>query len=116
MPAIIVAASVLAFLALIAVWANRQALNTENWTETSSELLENQMLLKTTALSILTIFLATSFGPLQRVLDTVELNVEQWAICIVVAASIILVAEVKKLLKIRTSETPVPVAASAGAA
>lgn len=41
MPAIIVAASVLAFLALIAVWANRQALNTENWTETSSELLEN---------------------------------------------------------------------------
>jgi hypothetical protein len=40
-PAIIVAASVLAFLALIAVWANRQALNTENWTETSSELLEN---------------------------------------------------------------------------
>src|SRR6187397_2219062 len=55
----------------------------------SSELLENQMLLKTTALSILTIFLATAFGPLQRVLDTVELSVDQWAICIVVGASII---------------------------
>ena len=32
------------------------------------------MLVKTTALSILTIFLATAFGPLQRVLDTVELT------------------------------------------
>ncbi len=32
---------------------------------------------------MLTIFLATTFGPLQRVLDTVELSVEQWAICIV---------------------------------
>ena len=40
----------------------------------SSELIENQMLVKTTALSILTIFLASAFGPLQRVLDTVELD------------------------------------------
>ena len=40
----------------------------------SSELLENPMLLKTSALSLLTIFLATTFGPLQRVLDTVELD------------------------------------------
>ena len=32
----------------------------------SSELLDNPMLLKTTGLSILTIFLATEFGPLQR--------------------------------------------------
>ena len=31
----------LAFFAIFAVWANRQALNTENWTETSSRLLEN---------------------------------------------------------------------------
>jgi hypothetical protein len=34
-------ASLLAFLAIFAIWANRQLLNTENWTETSSELLEN---------------------------------------------------------------------------
>ena len=39
--AILVAATVLAFFAIFAVWANRQALNTENWTDTSSELLEN---------------------------------------------------------------------------
>ena len=45
------------------------------------------ILLKTSALSLLTIFLATTFGPLQRVLDTVELSVDQWAICIVAAAA-----------------------------
>jgi hypothetical protein len=33
--------SVLALLAIFAVWANRQLLDTDNWTETSSELLEN---------------------------------------------------------------------------
>jgi Ca2+-transporting ATPase len=82
----------------------------------SSELIENQMLVKTTALSILTIFLATAFGPLQRVLDTVELDVNQWAVCIAVGALIIVVAEVKKLLKIQTSEIPTLVAASAEAA
>src|SRR4051812_786895 len=82
----------------------------------SSELIENQMLVKTTALSILTIFLASAFGPLQRVLDTVELDVNQWAVCIAVGALIIVVAEVKKLLKIQTSEIPTLVAASAEAA
>ena len=33
--------SVLALLAIFALWANRQLLDTDNWTETSSELLEN---------------------------------------------------------------------------
>lgn len=40
--ALIFVASLLAFLALPAVWLDRQALNTDNWTETSSELLENE--------------------------------------------------------------------------
>jgi hypothetical protein len=34
-------ASLLSLLAIFAVWANRQLLNTDNWTETSSELIEN---------------------------------------------------------------------------
>src|SRR5215217_783144 len=33
--------SVLALLAIFALWANRQLLDTDNWAETSSELLEN---------------------------------------------------------------------------
>jgi Ca2+-transporting ATPase len=67
----------------------------------SSELFENPALLKATGASLLTIFLATTFGPLQRLLDTVELTVDQWAICIVVAASIIVVAEIRKFLRRR---------------
>jgi hypothetical protein len=39
--ALIVLASLLSFLATFALWANRQVLNTDNWTETSSELIEN---------------------------------------------------------------------------
>jgi Short C-terminal domain len=39
--ALIVVATVLGLLAIFAIWANRQLLNTDNWTETSSELLEN---------------------------------------------------------------------------
>jgi Ca2+-transporting ATPase len=65
----------------------------------SSELLENRMLLRTTGVSILTIFLATAFGPLQRILDTIELSWEQWAVCIVVAASIIVIEEGRKLIR-----------------
>jgi hypothetical protein len=34
-------ASLLAFLAIFAIWANRQLLSTDNWTQTSSRLLEN---------------------------------------------------------------------------
>jgi hypothetical protein len=37
-----VVASLLAFLAIFAVWANRQLLNTDNWTDSSSKLLENE--------------------------------------------------------------------------
>ena len=81
----------------------------EDRTIFSSELLDNPMLLKTSALSLLTIFLATTFGPLQRVLDTVELTVDQWAICAVVAASIVVIAEARKFLRRRN-----PSAAAAG--
>jgi P-type Ca2+ transporter type 2C len=69
----------------------------------SSELLDNPMLLKTSALSLLTIFLATTFGPLQRVLDTVELTIEQWALCALVAASIIVIAEARKVVRRRAA-------------
>ena len=37
-------ASIIAFAAILAVWANRQVLNTDNWTNTSTELLENRQI------------------------------------------------------------------------
>jgi len=39
--ALIVVASLLAFLATFALWANRQLLDTDNWTDTSTRLLED---------------------------------------------------------------------------
>ena len=40
--ALVVLASIVAFAAILAVWANRQILNTDNWTNTSTQLLENR--------------------------------------------------------------------------
>ena len=40
--ALVTVATILAFFACFAVWANRQALNTDHWTSTSSKLLENK--------------------------------------------------------------------------
>jgi hypothetical protein len=42
--ALVVLASVLAFAAILAVWANRQVLNTDNWTRTSTQLLEDRVI------------------------------------------------------------------------
>jgi P-type Ca2+ transporter type 2C len=88
----------------------------EERTVFSSTLLENPTLVKTTLLSIATIVFGTELGILQRILGTVSLTLDQWGICLIIAASIIVVAEVKKLLKIRTVELPVVVAAEAGPA
>src|SRR5215211_5107194 len=41
---LVVLASILAFLAIHSLWANRQLLNTENWTATSSKLLEKPVI------------------------------------------------------------------------
>src|SRR4051794_4003736 len=37
---LVVLASIVAFLSILALWVNRQLLNTDNWTKTSTELLE----------------------------------------------------------------------------
>ena len=55
-------------------------------------------------MSVLTIILATELGFLQRILGTASLSPDQWAICLVVALSLIVVEEVRKLLKISTAE------------
>jgi hypothetical protein len=40
--ALVVLASIIAFLAVFSIWAKRQALETDNWVETSTELLEDE--------------------------------------------------------------------------
>ena len=90
------------------------ALETSNAQRTlfSSELIENPVLLRMAGLSVLTIFLATSFGPLQRLLETIDLTVEQWAVCIAGAATIIVIEEVRKFISRRRSAGPAPAVAA----
>ena len=72
----------------------------EDRTIFSSELLENPTLLKASALSALTVFLATTFGPLQRILDTTELSSSNGRSASS-RARIIVVAEVRKIFRRR---------------
>jgi len=46
----------------------------------------------------LAIVLTTVFGPLQRLLDTAGLNLQEWLICVGVSLSIVVVAELRKAL------------------
>jgi Ca2+-transporting ATPase len=81
----------------------------------SGSILKNGPLIKATGLSVLTIFLAVNLDFLQKFLGTTGLTPDQWAICIVVPLSLVVVEEVRKLLKIRTSE-PAPAAVVAAPA
>ena len=91
------------------------ALETANASRTlfSSELIENPVLLRMAGLSVLTIFLATSFGPLQRLLETTDLTVEQWAVCIAGAATVLVIEEVRKFITRRRSPAAAPAVAAA---
>jgi P-type Ca2+ transporter type 2C len=73
----------------------------------SGSILSNRPLLMGTGLSVLTIILATELGFLQRMLGTTSLSADQWAVCIVVPLSLIVVEEIRKLLRARTGERPV---------
>jgi Ca2+-transporting ATPase len=46
----------------------------------------------------LAIVLTTAFAPLQRLLDTAALNLQEWLICVGVALSVLIVSELRKLL------------------
>ncbi|HEV8403036.1 MAG TPA: HAD-IC family P-type ATPase [Candidatus Limnocylindrales bacterium] len=78
----------------------------------SGSILGNRPLLIGTGLSILTIILATELPFLQRILTTASMSIDQWAVCIVVPLSLVVVEEARKLLKIRTGDEPVAVAAA----
>ena len=54
-----------------------------------------------TGVSILTLILATVFGPLQAFLKTTSLDGRQWLICTGVALTIVVVAEIRKVARRR---------------
>jgi Ca2+-transporting ATPase len=72
----------------------------------SAETLANPTLLKAAAGAFIATVAATELGLLNRILDTVNLTVDQWLLCALVSLLTLAVAEIKKLLRIRTSEAP----------
>jgi Ca2+-transporting ATPase len=52
-----------------------------------------------TLTSLLTLILSTVFGPLQNLLDMTNLDIRQWLACAGVAASIIVVSEIRKAIR-----------------
>ena len=73
-----------------------------------------------TVVSVLTLILSTVLGPLQKFLATTSLDVQQWLICTGVALSIIVVSEIRKVIRRRKAagaapagqEAPAPAAAA----
>jgi P-type Ca2+ transporter type 2C len=87
----------------------------------SAETLANPTLLKAGGLAVIATVAASEIGLLNRILETVNLSTEQWVICLVLSLAVVAVAEIKKLLRIRTSDAlqlaqpeAAPAAAGAG--
>jgi len=68
----------------------------------SLDVLSDRPFLIGTAVSIVTIVLMTELRFLQRLLDTTELAIDQWAICLVAGLVILAVSEIRKLVYRRT--------------
>jgi Ca2+-transporting ATPase len=76
----------------------------------SPEARPNATLLKAAGGALIATLIATELGLLNRILNTTHLTLEQWGVCVLVSLSIIVIAEVRKLLKIRVTETATLVA------
>jgi P-type Ca2+ transporter type 2C len=56
-----------------------------------------------TIASVLTLILATVLGPLEKLLETTSLDVQQWLICICVGLAIVVVSEIRKVIRRRAA-------------
>jgi Ca2+-transporting ATPase len=72
----------------------------------SLDTFNDRMFLIASLASATSIVLATEFGFLQRILDTVELTGNRWLICIGAALPIVAVSEIRKLLLRRSDAQP----------
>jgi Ca2+-transporting ATPase len=58
-----------------------------------------------TIASVLTLILATVLGPLQHLLESTSLDVQQWLICICAGLAIVVVSEIRKAIRRRKTPT-----------
>ncbi len=68
--------------------------------------LENPTLLKTAGIALLFTIAATEVGLMNRLLDSVNLTLDQWLVAIVASLVVLAMVEIKKLLRIRTDAPP----------
>jgi len=92
------------------------AVKDEYKTAFSLDTLSDKVFIKACGVSILTIILATLFGPLQRFLETTSLDVQQWIICICVALSVLVASEIRKAVLRRSAPQAAEAEAEAQAA
>jgi Ca2+-transporting ATPase len=86
----------------------------ETQTAFSRDLLADRRQVGLYGLSVLLTVLATELGFLQRLLGTTSLDGQQWLVCVVVAASVLVVDEViKVVLRMRRGRGPAPASAPA---
>ncbi len=64
----------------------------------SAEVMQDRAFVIASLASVVSIFLAVTFGPFQRFLGTVNMTGDQWLICIVVGFAVLVVSEVRKLV------------------
>jgi Ca2+-transporting ATPase len=92
------------------------AVKDEYKTAFSLDTLSDKVFIKACGVSILTIILATLFGPLQRFLETTSLDVQQWIICILVSLSVLVASEIRKAVLRRSAPQAAEAEAEAQAA
>ncbi len=102
----------LTVFSLFNIWFALETSN-EEFSLFSPEARPSATLLKAAGGAFLAAFVATEIGLLNRILDTTHLTLEQWGVCLLVSLSIIVIAEVRKLLKIRVTEQAVAATVSA---
>jgi P-type Ca2+ transporter type 2C len=75
----------------------------------SDSILSNPTLIKMAGLAGVATVATSELGLLNRLLGTVNLSTDQWAVCLVAAFAVVVLAEAKKLFKIRTTDDVVRV-------
>jgi Ca2+-transporting ATPase len=72
------------------------------------EVLSDRTFLAATGISVGVIYLGTTFSGFQRILDPTALSLNQWIICILAAAAVVIVSEIRKAILRRRLPDPHP--------
>jgi Ca2+-transporting ATPase len=69
----------------------------------SLDIFSDKTFVRMTGISVLLLILSTVFGPLEALLKTTSLDVQQWLVCTCVALSVIVASEIRKAVRRRAA-------------